>query len=180
MNMNIRLSGFISAISLFLVVWMAVSGMISAAGTTSEAIQRMEPFIGKWKTVSWYPDRELRVPGKLEYRWVLGKNWVLVIFIGQHPEREYWEAIAMIRFDPVKNCYISHDFFNDGDPIVMVGYWISKKTLRFEIKDDKGLSGIDYTVKEDGSIFQENWIVRKGKKKKVTLKTTYARINVKD
>ena len=178
MNMNIRPSGFRSAILLFLVGWMAVSGVTPDAGTTSDAMQRMTPFIGKWKTVSLYPDRGLRVPGELEYRWVLGKNWVLVIFVGQHPERVYWEAIAMIRFDPVKNCYISHDFFNDGDPIKMTGSWITPRTIRFELEDEKGLSGIDYTVKADGTIFQENWIIRKDKKKKVTLKTTYTRSNV--
>jgi hypothetical protein len=179
MNMNIRPSGFISATLLFLVVWMEVSGMIPAAGTTSEAMQRMAPFIGKWKTVSWYPDRGLRVPGELEYRWVLGKNWVLVIFVGQHPEREYWEAIAMIRFDPVKNCYISHDFFNDGDPIKMTGSWITPRTLRFELEDEKGSYGIDYTVNSDGTIYQENWVIPKNKSKKITLQTTYTRSNVK-
>jgi hypothetical protein len=161
------------------VCWMVLSGFGRAVDRASGAMEKLAPFIGKWKTVSLYPGRGLQVPGELEYRWVLGKNWVLVIFTGQHPEREYWAAIAMIKFDPIKKCYISHDFFNEGDPIQMTGFWITPTTIRFEIKDEKGSSGIDYTVKPDGAIYQENWILPKGKGRKITLKTDYTRLNVK-
>lgn len=157
--------------------WLVFSQIGTAADVASEAMQKMTPFVGKWKTVSLYPERGLKVPGELEYRWVLGKNWVLVIFVGQHPERKYWEAIAMIKFDVEKKCYISHDFFNEMDPVQMIGFWVTPRTLRFEMKDTDGSSGIDYTLKSDGTIYQENWILPKGKKRKITLKTDYTRLN---
>lgn len=149
-------------------------GLFAKGETTSEAMKKFKPFIGKWETLSLYPDTGLKVPGDLEYRWVLGKNWVLCDFVGRHPEREYWAAIAMIKFDLSKKRYVSYDFFNVDDPIVMTGYWLSAQTIRFEVKNDEGSSGIDYTVKEDGSIYQENW-VRKGETKRITLKTDYSR-----
>jgi len=179
MNMNRQSHLFRVGILIGVACWLAFSGLGTAGDTTSDAMEKLAPFIGKWKTVSLYPERGLKVPGKLEYRWVLGKNWVLVIFEGQHPERKYWEAIAMIKFDVEKKCYISHDFFNEMDPILMTGFWITPRTLRFEMKDDGGSSGIDYTVKSDGTIYQENWILPMRKSKKITLKTIYTRLNVK-
>ncbi len=175
--MNMKRQSYIFRIVMVIgaACWMAFSGIGWAGDTAPEAMQKMAPFIGKWKTVSLYPERGLMVPGQLEYRWVLGKNWVLVIFEGQHPERKYWEAIAMIRYDPEKKCYISHDYFNERDPVLMTGFWINSRTIRFEIRDDNGSSGIDYTVNPDGSIYQENWILPKGKERKVTLKTDYTR-----
>lgn len=151
------------------------SGFFVNGETPSEAMKKLTPLIGKWKTLSLYPDKGLKVPGDLEYRWVLGKNWVLCDFVGRHPEREYWAAIAMIKFDPSKKCYVSYDFFNADNPIVMTGRWISAATIRFELKNEQGSSGIDYTVKEDGTIYQENWVLPEGKEKKITLKTDYTK-----
>ena len=73
--------------------------------SSAEAMQKLSPFIGQWQTLSWYPNRNLKVPGHLEYRWVLGKHWILVEFVGQHPEKEFWEAYALIKFDISKNCF---------------------------------------------------------------------------
>lgn len=152
-----------------------VSGLSAKEETKADAMKKLTPLIGKWKTISLYPEKGLKVPGDLEYRWVLGKNWVLCDFVGQHPEREYWAAVAMIKFDAAKNRYLSYDFFNADDPIIMTGRWISQATIRFEVKGDNQDSGIDYTVKKDGSIYQENWVIPKGKTKRITLKTDYTR-----
>ena len=161
-------------LSIIVLIMLLFSTIFTYGATKTGAMDKFKPFIGKWETQSLYPDTGLKVPGDLEYRWVLGKNWVLCDFVGRHPERKYWAAIAMIKFDVSKNRYISYDFFNADDPVIMTGYWLSAKTIRFEMKNDEGSSGIDYTVKEDGSIYQENW-VRKGTTKNITLKTDYSR-----
>jgi hypothetical protein len=163
-------------LSIIILLFMLLfSGVFANGETKSAAMKKFTPFIGKWKTLSLYPDRGLQVPGDLEYRWVLGKDWVLCDFVGRHPERNYWAAIAMIKFDAAKNRYISYDFFNADDPTTMTGHWISSSTIRFEVTDDNGSSGIDYSVTEDGSIYQENWVLPKGKTKRITLKTDYTR-----
>jgi len=141
-----------------------------------EPMKKMEPFVGKWKTLSLYPDKGLKVPGVLEYRWVLGENWLMVDFVGDHPQRDFWAAIAMIKFDAKKNRYISYEYFNADDPTIMTGYWLNEKTIRFEVTGDTGSSGIDYTLTEEGAVYQENWVHSKKGKRKITLKTDYTRI----
>lgn len=155
---------------------MLLAAALFADGETkADAMKKLTPLIGKWTTLSLYPQSGLKVPGDLEYRRVLGKDWVLCDFVGRHPERAYWAAIAMIKFDAAKNRYLSYEFFNADDPTTMTGRWISPTTIRFEAEDDNGSSGIDYTVKKDGSIYQENWVLPKGKAKRITLKTDYTR-----
>lgn len=160
---------------LLLLLIVTTTYLFSNDGQLTEDMKKLKPFVGKWKTRSIYPEKGLEVSGDLEYRWILGKNWMLVEFVGKHPERAFWEAYAMIKFDKSRNCYISYDFFNANDPIIMAGIWISPKTLRFETENGKGKSGIDYTLKKDGTIFQENWFIPKNKKKKITLKTFYTK-----
>jgi hypothetical protein len=152
--------------------------LFSSGDMFTEQMKKLEPFVGKWKTRSVYPGKDAVIPGDLEYRWVLGKNWMMVEFVGQHPERAFWEAYAMIKFDTAKNSYISYDFFNAKDPTTMTGTWIGPQTLRFETRDEKGNSegGIDYTIKADGTIYQENWRIDKDNHRQITLKTDYTRV----
>ena len=162
-------------LSIIILSMLLFTGLFAKGDTKADAMKKLTPLIGKWKTISLYPEKGLKVPGDLEYRWVLGKDYMLCDFVGRHPEREYWAAIAMIKFDADKNRYLSYEFFNAADPTIMTGYWISPSTIRFEIKDENGSAGIDYTVKKDGSIYQENWALPKGKPKRITLKTDYTR-----
>jgi len=139
-------------------------------------MKKLEPFIGKWKTLSLFPGKDIQAPGDLEYRWVLGKEWLFVEFKGEHPLRPVWEAYAMIKYEPQKKCYLSFDFFNKNDPITMTGTWISPQTIRFETAAETGRSGIDYTINQDGTVYQENWLELKGQERKITLKTNYTRV----
>ncbi len=166
-------------IGLFLILMVGMGSLVWAeqAKTFTEQMEKLQPLVGKWKTRSVFPGKNLEVPGELEYRWVLGKNWLRVEFVGQHPERSFWEAYVMIKFDTAKNLYIAYAFFNADDPVIEVGSWISDKTFRLESRDDKGktVGAIDYTVKEDGTIYQENWVIDKNNQKQITLKTYYTR-----
>jgi hypothetical protein len=144
-------------------------------GKADEAMDRLSPFMGKWKTTSLFPGSGEKVEGDLEYSWVLGKKWIKVEFKGNHPERDYWEAYVMIKFDQEKNQYRSYDFFSANDPVIMSGRWISPVTIRFEFLDDRPGWGIDYTIKKDGTITQENWQITDNNQKKITLLTDYRR-----
>lgn len=164
----------------FFVLWMLLPQFLLLGQEDAIAqMKKMEPFVGKWETRSVYPDRDRVMPGKLEYRWILGKNWLCVEFVGQHPEREYWEAYALIKYDPVKKRYLSYEYFNANEPTIMTGYWISADTIRFEFSDEKGSAGIDYTLIKKGTdytVYQENWVMPSGGERKITLKTDYTAV----
>ena len=161
---------------LILFVYLGLLFPLFGGEAVTEPLNKMEPFVGKWKTLSLYPDTGLNVPGVLEYRWVLGKNWLLVDFEGLHPKRDFWAAIAMIKFDEKKNRYVSYDYFDADDPTIMIGHWLDQQTIRFEVSDKKGSSGIDYTLKKNDTVYQENWVHPRGGKRRITLKTDYTRL----
>jgi len=148
---------------------------LPAGEAANEEMEKLRPFVGVWKTDSVFPDNGLRVGGELEYRYVLGGHWLLVRFVGAHPDRSFWEAVAMIRYDGEKDAYVSFDFFAAADPVRMTGRWISDATVRFLTEESGRTWGIDYTIREDGTVYQENWVVPAGGAKKVTLETTYSR-----
>ncbi len=146
------------------------------ADSTSDKMKRLTPFLGKWKTLSIYQNNGLKAPGVLEYKWILGKKWMFIEFIGKHPKRKVWGAYGFFRYDQKRKCYISYDIFDENEPAFTTGYWLKDKTLRFEDKNNKKPWGIDYTIKKDGSIYQENWLINKDKKRIITLKTYYTKI----
>lgn len=152
------------------------STLLLNAGTDSDPMEKLTPFLGKWKTMSIYQKDGLKAPGVLEYRWVLGKKWMFIEFVGQHPKRENWGAYAFFRYDKKRKCYISYDIFDEREPLFTTGHWLSKDTIRFEDKESKNKWGIDYTIKPDGAIYQENWVINKDGKRVITLKTYYTKI----
>jgi len=167
-------------LSVFLFM-MVIAAVLSHAAdqpvTAQEQMNKLEPLVGKWKTLSFFTGKAEGIPGELEYRRVLGKNWLLVEFVGKHPEREYWEAYVMIKFDATKNAYVAYSFFGVDGPVIQTGSWVSEKTFRLEIRDEKGnSSGIDYNVKDDGTIYQENWLLDKDNQRQIRLKTVYTKI----
>ncbi len=62
------------------------------ADTSSDQMERLTPFLGKWKTLSVFQNSGLKAPGVLEYKWILGKKWMFIEFIGQHPKRNVLSA----------------------------------------------------------------------------------------
>jgi hypothetical protein len=127
---------------------------------------------GEWKTVSEFTSSGMKVEGNLTYYWVIGGEWLHCRFIGNHPDRPYWEAVAMMRFDSESGRYVSVAFFNDQMPVTMYGIAVGENTIRFERTIDDGKTGIDYTDKGNGTVYQENWIEINGERT-ITLKTDY-------
>lgn len=159
----------------FVFLVLAVSFGLCAVMDNTTMMKKLLPLAGKWQTTSVSQKTGFKAPGNLEYRYVLGGDWMFVEFIGKHPKRKIWQAYVMIKYDIEKKCYVSWDFFNKNDPVLMTGKWVKNNTLRFESEHDGVLSGIDYTIKKDKTIYQENWVINKEKNHKVTLKTHYKR-----
>jgi len=169
-------------INLFIIItFLSIVFPVFSAGTVintikNDEMKKLEPFVGKWKTLSVYQKTGLKAPGILEYRWILGKKWMFIEFIGKHPKKKYWGAYGFFRYDTKKKCYISYDIFDENEPTFTTGYWLNTKTLRFEDNKNEKVWGIDYTLTDKGNIYQENWVKNKENKRTVTLKTTYTRI----
>ena len=161
----------------FVCLILAVSFGLSSVMDNKTMMKRLVPLAGKWHTTSISQKTGFKAPGELEYRFVLGEDWMFVEFIGKHPKRKVWQAYVMIKYDIGKKCYVSWDFFNKNDPVLMTGEWIKENTLRFKSEHEGILSGIDYFVKEDKTIYQENWVIDKEKNHTITLKTYYKRRN---
>ncbi len=168
----------VRTVTLFYIAFFCIFSVFISADTLTSEMQRLQPFVGKWKTRSVYPDSGLTAPGVLEYRWILGGKWLFIEFIGKHPKRKHWGAYSFIRHDKDRKCYLCYDIYDETAPILSTGYWIDKQTIRFEDRNAKIHWGIDYTIRRDGSIYQENWVMREGKRS-ITLKTTYKRLPTK-
>lgn len=131
--------------------------------------------IGDWVTSSEWPDGRT-APGALRYEWVLGGGWMHVRFVGDHPDAPVWEAVAMQRFNSDTGEYESYSFPPGGPPVRYRGSLPEPGLFRIEITDDQGVrSGIDYHAREDGGVYQENWVQPPDGDREVTLRTRYRR-----
>lgn len=139
----------------------------------TEDQKKLDFLVGNWKTVSTFPATGAQGTGDLSYRWVLGGAWLKVEYYGKRPDNRLWEAHGMIKYDPGKGHYISIVFFDSEGPYTFNGHWLDEKTIRFEIEMNGTKSGIDYTRKDDGTVYQENWRLSPEGERQVTLKTNY-------
>ena len=114
--------------------------------------------------------------GEICYKWVLGKSWMRIDFVGKRPDGRPWEAYGMQKYDSGKGCYVSNVYFGPGDPVTYTGKWIDGKTLRVELELNGRQTGIDYIDKDDGTILQENWFINDEGERVVVLKTDYSRV----
>ena len=161
-------------LGVLLAVLVAASGTTVAAQTAdlSAEHRRLDFLAGRWSTMS-ETGQGISIPGTLEYEWVLGGQWLKVVFVGQPEDGRVWEAYAMVKYEPTSSEYVSYAFFNANDPIRYRGYPLDGTTLRFEHETADGTFGIDYTDRGDGTVYQENWAMSPGGERTVTLRTTY-------
>lgn len=138
----------------------------------SQAHERIDFLVGQWHTTSTFPDGRTG-EGELEYRWVFDGAWMKVEFHGDHPDGTLWEAHVMQRWDPEAGAYRSWVFRPDGPPLEYRGSVPEDGLFRIEYSPEPGITtGIDYHRQEDGTVYQENWIVEGGERR-VTLRTEY-------
>jgi len=147
--------------------------------TLSETTPTLSPeheaiafLVGEWITTSEFPDGRT-AEGRLSYRWVFDGAWMKVEFRGDHPDGRLWEAHAMQRWDPEAGAYESWSFRADDVPLHYRGSVPEPGLYRIEIEGpDGGRSGIDYHRRDDGTVYQENWVIN-GIERRITLRTTY-------
>lgn len=145
---------------------------VAAQLELSEAHQRIDFLVGQWHTVSEFPDGRIG-EGALEYRWVFDGAWMKVEFHGEHPDGALWEAHGMQRWVPEAGAFRSWVFRPDGPPLQYRGSVPEDGLFRMEYTSEAGVtSGIDYHRLDDGTVYQENWVVEDDQRR-VTLQTDY-------
>jgi hypothetical protein len=128
--------------------------------------------IGEWRTTSTFADGRTGT-GRLEYRWVLGGAWMKVEFRGRHPDGVLWDTHVMQRWHEERGEYEAWIFPAEGDPLRYRGTMIEPGVYRIALEPRPGVvTGIDYHRRDDGSIYQENWVLG-DEGRRVTLRTTY-------
>jgi hypothetical protein len=140
---------------------------------SDEFMKKLQPLIGKWKTESLLLNKNVKAPGDLQYRYVLGGRFVLCEFVGKHPDKPVWEAIVMITYDPAKGHYLGHSYFNSDQPMIMTGSFSKPHVFTLEYQSETVHFGIDYQFKTNGLIYQENWAIDPSGQRKITMKTDY-------
>jgi hypothetical protein len=149
-----------------------VAPPLSAQSTLSEAHEGIDFLVGRWYTASEFLDGRIG-EGELEYRWVFDGAWMKVEFHGEHPDGALWEAHVMQRWDPEAGGYRSWVFRPDGPPLVYRGSVPEEGLFRVEYSPEPGVTtGIDYHRRDDGTVYQENWVEEDGQRR-VTLRTDY-------
>ena len=133
--------------------------------------ERIDFLVGEWQTVSEFADgRSAR--GALSYEWVLGGAWMKVHFDGDHPDGGVWEAHGMQRWNPETEEYEAHVYAGSGPPVTYRGSSDGPGHFGVALTTDSGSSGIDYHRQDDGTVYQENWVIEGGERR-ITLRTRY-------
>jgi hypothetical protein len=155
---------------------------LAAAQETDAAVQaaelkKIDYLVGEWRTLSTFVATGVEAPGYLVYRRILGGSWILCEFHGEAPGRDYWEAYALITFDPAVGKFRSYAFFGGGSPAVSTGAWNGTDTITFTT-DEPGaggrLSRISYKRLPDGTVFQLNEATDDNGEWHPTLRTDYS------
>lgn len=150
---------------------MAASDAAAQAALSPEH-ERIDFLIGEWRTTSELPDGR-EAPGELSYRWVQGGAWMQVEFHGDHPDGRLWDAHVMQRWVPGQGQYEAWAFGADGPPERYRGTSEGPGHYRLEGAPQGGSSfGIDYHLRDDGTVYQENWAMDGGERR-ITLRTRY-------
>jgi hypothetical protein len=158
-----------------LVISMLLLFAVVAHAQDSATMQAKLNFLeGDWISVSTFPATGQEVTGDLSYHWTIGGNWLLCRFIGDHPTREYWEAVAMMRWDTEAGHYVSLAFFGPSDPGKSEGILIDGKIISMRNGEGNDMTGIDYHPTATG-VYQENWRFDEEGKRVITLKTVYTK-----
>jgi hypothetical protein len=145
---------------------------LAAQETLSPEHEAISFLVGEWRTTSEFPDGRTG-DGELEYRWVFDGGWMKVEFHGDHPDGAMWEAHVMQRWNPEAGSYEAWVFRGGGEPLPHTGTLVEPGHFRVQHTTEEGVTtGIDYHAMDDGSVYQENWVVEEGTRT-VTLRTRY-------
>jgi hypothetical protein len=153
------------------------SAQVSDASVQIEELKKIDYLVGEWTTLSTFVSTGIEAPGYLTYRPILGGTWILCEFHGNAPGREYWEAYALITFDPEIGNFRSYAFFGGSAPATYTGVWNGIDTVTFTT-DKPGANGrlnrISYKRMPDGTVFQLNEATDEKGDWQPTLRTAYS------
>ena len=146
-----------------LAVSMLFAGPLAAQDDSNEVVKaelkKLSFFVGEWKTDSTLVPSGKKAPGELSYKYVLGDTYLLLRFVGSHPEKPVWEACKMITWDAGLGAFVAYTFPTPEGPVRYIGRWTADDTITYTREEpypDGSLDRISYTRKPDGTIFQLN------------------------
>ena len=169
----------ISAAAFLVLVSVLASAQADDLSAQQAALKKIDYLVREWRTVSTFVSTGVEAPGYLVYRWILGGNWMHCEFHGEAPGRDYWEAYALITYDPETGNYRSYAFFAGSAPTSYTGIWNGVDTVTFttDKPDSQGrLNRISYKRLPDATVFQLNETTNEEGEWVPTLRTVYNRI----
>jgi hypothetical protein len=160
-------------ICLCLIATMLMIAPAFAQEQDTSTMDNLNFLLGSWKTKSEFSSNGVIAYGTLTYEKVLAGAWVRVTFIGDHPTGRLWEAHGYIGLNPEGEGFKSYIIFGPGEPAEYSGLMINGSTFRLETNFNGMTSGIDYIPQDDGTVYQENWVMDEQGSRRITLKTWY-------
>ena len=142
-----------------------------------EQDQRLDYFIGEWKSVSINQTTGDEINGQSIVKRVIGDKWLEWIFRMPLEDGEL-EVITLINYDDVKKQYAFYSFNPmDEEPIPHFGNWIDGKRLRLKTDFGGELVWVEFVLKDESHFEQVHSRRTSDGKKEVTGTTTYSKIN---
>ena len=143
---------------------------------TQEQDQKLDYFIGEWKSVSIDQTTGEEITGHSVINRVIGKKWIEWSFRMPLASGEL-EVITLINYDEEKKQYAFYSFNPmDEEPIPHFGNWIDEKNL--QIKTDFGgeVVRVDFILKDESNFEQIHSHLTSDGEKEVTSITIYSKI----
>ena len=161
------------------IVAILLIGIICTASLSNaqEQDQRLDYFIGEWKSVSASQSTGEEITGHSIVRRVIGEKWLEWIFRMPLEDGEL-EVITLINYDDVKKQYAFYSFNPmDEEPIPHFGNWIDGKRLRLKTDFGGELVWVEFVLKDESHFEQVHSRRTSDGKKEITGTTTYIKTN---
>ena len=141
-----------------------------------EQDQRLDYFIGEWKSVSVSQTTKEEIAGHSIIKRVIEEKWLEWIFRMPLSDGEL-EVITLINYDQEKKQYGFYSFNPmDKEPIPHFGNWIDAK--RLQIKTDFGGDAVwvEFVLQDDSSFEQIHYHLTSDREKEITSITIYSKL----
>ena len=152
--------------------------IFSAPGINAqEQDQKLNYFIGEWKSVSIDQDTDEKITGYSIIKRVIGNKWIEWIFRMPRASGEL-EVITLINYDGAKKQFAFYSFNPmDEEPIPHFGNWDDEKSLQIKTDFGGNMVWVDFILKDESNFEQIHSRLTSDGKKEVISKTMYSKIN---
>ncbi len=145
----------------------------------SEFQQRLNFFVGEWKSVSVNQKIGEESIGNSSVHWIMAGKWLQWKFIAQL-KQGHLEVLTLINYHKEKNQYAFYSFNPiDDEPIPHYGNWLDENTLKIKTDFQCIEVRVDFKLKENGNFYQEHSRIHSSGEWIMTSRTKYSRLQKK-